>query len=128
MQAIFPQEYLLYFKGKWGSTGQKEPLLGRFGSFQIHPKYMIAIFTENVNCFSFFFHNTLRKSKESRLLVLRKVFFIPDLTEFCYGHAVLALAVDAQTEALDELILFQGLLDSGTQRAGSLAVDDAHGT
>lgn len=75
---------------------------------------MIAIFTENVNCFSFFFHNTLRKSKESRLLVLRKVFFIPDLTEFCYGHAVLALAVDAQTEALDELILFQGLLDGGT--------------
>ena len=106
MQAIFPQEYWMYFKGKWCSTGQKEPLLGRFGSFQIHPKYMIAIFTENVNCFSFFFHNTLRKSKESRLLVLRKVFFIPDLTEFCYGHAVLALAVDAQTEALDELILF----------------------
>jgi len=35
-EAIFPQEYSLYFKGKWRSTGQKEPLIGRFDSFQIH--------------------------------------------------------------------------------------------
>ena len=36
-QAIFPQEYLLYFKGKWRGTGQKELLIGRFDSFQMHP-------------------------------------------------------------------------------------------
>ena len=28
-----PQENLPYFKEKWGSTGRKEPLPGRFGSF-----------------------------------------------------------------------------------------------
>ena len=34
-QAIFPQEYWMYFKEKWCGAGQKEPLSGRFDIFQI---------------------------------------------------------------------------------------------
>lgn len=37
-QAIFPQEYFVYFKGKWRSTARKGPLSGRVGRFQIHPR------------------------------------------------------------------------------------------
>ena len=36
-QAIFSQEYLLYFKGKWCSTAEKDLLFGRIDDFQIDP-------------------------------------------------------------------------------------------
>ena len=36
-EVIFPQEYLLYFKGKWRGAGQKDPLIGRVDGFQIGP-------------------------------------------------------------------------------------------
>jgi len=38
MQAIFPQEYLVYCKEKWCGIAEKGPLFGRFDSFQIRPK------------------------------------------------------------------------------------------
>jgi len=37
---------LLYFKGKWRGAGQKDPLIGHFDSFQMHPK----IFKKDFNC------------------------------------------------------------------------------
>ena len=43
MQAIFPQEYLLYFKGKWCRRAGKDPLFGRVGCFQICPKLLLAL-------------------------------------------------------------------------------------
>ncbi len=36
----------MYFKGKGCGTGEKEPLLGRFDSFQIGPKYPLKFFIE----------------------------------------------------------------------------------
>ena len=33
---FFRGNTVMYFKGKWCSTWQKEPLIGRFDSFQIH--------------------------------------------------------------------------------------------
>ena len=43
-QAIFPQEYWLYFKEKWSGTAEKEPLFGRVDSFQIGPRRIVANF------------------------------------------------------------------------------------
>ena len=34
---FFRGNTVMYFKGKWCSTWQKEPLIGRFDSFQIRP-------------------------------------------------------------------------------------------
>ena len=39
MQAIFSQEYLLYFKEKWRGTAGKDLLFGHIDGFQIDPKY-----------------------------------------------------------------------------------------
>ncbi len=39
MQAIFAQEYWMYSKEKRCSIRGKEPLLGRFDSFQIGPTF-----------------------------------------------------------------------------------------
>ena len=36
----------MYFKGKWRGAGQKDPLIGHFDSFQMHPK----IFKKDFNC------------------------------------------------------------------------------
>ena len=36
-QAIFSQEYLLYFKEKWCNTAEKDPLFGLVDGFQIDP-------------------------------------------------------------------------------------------
>ncbi len=33
----------MYFKGKWCSEREKEPLFGRFDSFQIGPRYGVPI-------------------------------------------------------------------------------------
>ena len=37
-EAIFPQEYFVYYKGKWCTAGGKDPLFGRVDGFQIDPK------------------------------------------------------------------------------------------
>ena len=36
-QAIFPEEYFVYFKGKWRGAARKDPLSGCVGRFQLHP-------------------------------------------------------------------------------------------
>ena len=36
-QAVFPQEYFVYCKGKRRSTARKDPPSGCVGSFQLHP-------------------------------------------------------------------------------------------
>ena len=42
-EAIFPQEYFVYYKGKWCTAGGKGPLFGHVDGFQIDPK-SISIF------------------------------------------------------------------------------------
>ena len=37
-EAIFPQEYFVYYKGKWCTAGGKDPLFGHVDGFQIGPK------------------------------------------------------------------------------------------
>ena len=37
-EAIFPQEYFVYYKGKWCTAGGKDPLFGLVDGFQIGPK------------------------------------------------------------------------------------------
>ena len=37
-EAIFPQEYFVYCKGKWRTAGGKDPLFGHVDGFQIDPK------------------------------------------------------------------------------------------
>ena len=37
-EAIFPQEYFVYYKGKWCTAGGKDPLFGHVDGFQIDPK------------------------------------------------------------------------------------------
>ena len=49
------------------------------------------------------------------------------LPEFRNGDSVFAFAVNTQTEFLDKLIFLQRLLYCGTERTGSLAVNDPHG-
>ena len=41
-EAIFPQEYFVYYKGKWCTAGGKDPLFGHVDGFQIGPKYMVS--------------------------------------------------------------------------------------
>ena len=36
-EAIFPQEYFVYYKGKWCTAGGKDPLFGHVDGFQIDP-------------------------------------------------------------------------------------------
>ena len=36
-EAIFPQEYFVYYKGKWCTAGGKDPLFGHVDGFQIGP-------------------------------------------------------------------------------------------
>ncbi len=36
-EAIFPQEYFVYYKGKWCTAGGKGPLFGHVDGFQIGP-------------------------------------------------------------------------------------------
>ena len=45
-EAIFPQEYFVYYKGKWCTAGGKDPLFGHVDGFQIDPK----IFKKDFNC------------------------------------------------------------------------------
>jgi len=37
----------LYFKGKWRGAGQKDPLIGHFDSFQMHPSKPLTVVTDN---------------------------------------------------------------------------------
>ena len=39
-EAIFPQEYFVYYKGKWCTAGGKDPLFGHVDGFQIGPKML----------------------------------------------------------------------------------------
>ena len=45
-EAIFPQEYFVYYKGKWCTAGGKGPLFGHVDGFQIDPK----ILKKDFNC------------------------------------------------------------------------------
>ncbi|MEE0381988.1 MAG: hypothetical protein UDN35_06365, partial [Oscillospiraceae bacterium] len=45
-EAIFPQEYFVYYKGKWCTAGGKDPLFGHVDGFQIGPK----IIKKDFNC------------------------------------------------------------------------------
>ena len=45
-EAIFPQEYFVYYKGKWCTAGGKDPLFGHVDGFQIGPKLQAGICTE----------------------------------------------------------------------------------
>ena len=45
-EAIFPQKYFVYCKGKWCTADGKDPLFGRVDGFQIDPK----IFKKDFNC------------------------------------------------------------------------------
>ena len=39
-EAIFPQEYFVYYKGKWCTAGGKDPLFGHVDGFQIGPNIL----------------------------------------------------------------------------------------
>ena len=43
-EAIFPQEYFVYYKGKWCTAGGKDPLFGHVDGFQIDPKIFFKDF------------------------------------------------------------------------------------
>ena len=47
MQAIFSQEYLLYFKEKWRGTAGKDLLFGHIDGFQIDPSISLFDFLCN---------------------------------------------------------------------------------
>ena len=50
-----------------------------------------------------------------------------NLRQFCYGYAILTLAVDPQTVAFDTTSLLELVMNSLAQDTGSLAVDNADG-
>ena len=44
MKPFFPQEYFVYYKGKWCTAGGKDPLFGHVDGSQIDPSKMISSF------------------------------------------------------------------------------------
>ncbi|MEE1455739.1 MAG: hypothetical protein UF383_00955, partial [Oscillospiraceae bacterium] len=40
-----PQEYFVYYKGKWCTAGGKDPLFGHVDGFQIDPKRIRSFFS-----------------------------------------------------------------------------------
>ena len=60
-EAIFPQEYFVYYKGKWCTAGGKDLLFGHVDGFQIDPN---KIRIQQISRFKFFvLFTTYCKSK-----------------------------------------------------------------
>ena len=47
-EAIFPQEYFVYYKGKWCTAGGKDPLFGHVDGFQIDLKILKKDFNQDI--------------------------------------------------------------------------------